>query len=259
MHNPEVSSRSTISRSLPLRIYQEQENQCSRWSMSDTSSDDGAEAGLPSSFWHPDLPAAPRRPPLRPALNRPNIPPALKNTFHQATEDPDLDYYFDDALHSSDMSSPPQTSSSSSSAGPCVTASATSSPAYHSNFASVDPSFNQWLAAGPEQYMTTRRRALAKSSPMPRARSTDQELACCRQSPNDEERVGWKTADERLHARTESVYQDGDDHVEGLPIPIPTSSSLSLCSSSGWSCVARRTAKNPPRQGDHQYHHAMRS
>ncbi|ERF72028.1 hypothetical protein EPUS_08422 [Endocarpon pusillum Z07020] len=242
MFQSPTASNPLISAPLLLRTYQDQEGECSRWSMSAASEDSDDESARPS-FWPAMLPTIPPRSPLRSRLNRPNIPPALTPRFNTATAEPDLGYYFDPGLPT------PTTATTTTSSPPsvrCLTtepsASPASAPACHTTYASADPSFPQWLAAtiGQQRHLHSRRLAAATSSA---TRFTERDHLA---SPVPPEVHAYKTSHQskaQRHARSESSY-DYTDYLEQTSSPaLPPPSSLSLCNSSGWSCIARRTSR----------------
>ncbi len=241
MFKSATAPKPVISRPLPLRSYQDQDNQSSRWSMSDTS-EYPEETSPRESFWPARLPTIPPRSPLRSQLNRANAPPALTRNCHLPRQDPDLDYYFDVAIHTPMTAT--TTSSTSSSSVRIMTPSQApaSAPACHTTFASADPSFNRWLAAtvGHQRYITSRRLTSAASQA---TRSTERDLPPPPTPPKGNFADGPIQAN-GLHARSDSAY-DYTDHLQPTRTEIPPPSSLSLCNSSGWSCVARRTARIP--------------
>ena len=244
MFKSTASSKPLISRPLPLRTYQDQEGECSRWSMSVASEDSDDENPRPS-FWPARLQSIPPRSPLRSRLNRPNIPPALTPNFNTTKAEPDLGYYFDEGFHTPTTAT---TTTSSSSSVRCLTttgpsASPASAPACHTTFASADPSFNQWLAAtiGHQRHLNSRRVASATSSA---TRFTERDHPAPPVPPKDHAYQAPHQSKAPRHARSESSY-DYTDYLEQTSSPAPPPSSLSLCNSSGWSCVARRTARTP--------------
>lgn len=221
-----------ISRPLPFRSYQDHEHLSSRWSMSATTEDsDETSPPLPSTTAHP--------PPLPPALHRPNVPPALRPNHHPARGDPHLNNYFDEPPHSAMSSS---TSTSSSPIFRCVTPSAATAPAYHNAFSSADSGFNEWLAAGPDQYTAASRRCGSTTSSVARLADGRHPYSPPRRhdDDDDDDAPEEEAADERPHGPPDGA-DDYPDPVHRTSIPIPPPSSLTLCSSSGWSCLARRS------------------
>jgi hypothetical protein len=231
MFKSTANSRPVISRPLPLRSYQDQDLESSRWSMSQAS--DYPEEDHTRSFWPTRLPIPPRSP-LRSRFNRPNAPPALTRNFHSSKEDADLGYYFDESLHIPTTA----TTTSSFSSSHCPTPSAASAPACHTTFASADPNFNQWLAATVRHQRDITARELASAT-----RMTERELPPP-PPPKDVDFYGPNQANGQHHARSDSAY-DYTNYLQDTASPLPPPSSLSLCNSSGWSCVARRTARSP--------------
>ncbi len=237
------SPKPLISRPLPLRTYHEHHRECSRWSMSDTSEDPEDENPRPT-FWPARLPTIPPRSPLRSRLNRPHIPPALRPNFNTAKSEPDLGYYFDEGLQTPTTATTTTSCSSSVrylTAGPSP--SPASAPACHTTFASADPSFNQWLAAtiGHQRHIASRRLASATSSA---TRFTERDHLAPPVPPKDHAYDASHRSQAQRSARSESSY-DYPDYLEQTSNLVPPPSSLSLCNSSGWSCVARRTARTP--------------
>lgn len=211
--------------------------------MSETSEDSGDENSRPM-FWPARLPTIPPRSPLRSRLNRPNIPPALTPNFNSAKTEPDLGCYFDQALPTPTTAN---TTNSSSSSVRCLTAgpspSPASAPACHTTFANADPSFNQWLAAtiGHQRHIASRRLASATSCA---TRFTERDYLVPPVPAKDHAYESLHPSRAQRHARSESSY-DYTDYLEQTSVSVPPPSSLSLCNSSGWSCVARRTARTP--------------
>lgn len=236
MFRSTANSRPVISRPLPLRSYQDLDHDSSRWSMSQES--DYPEEDHARSFWPTRLPIIPPQSPLRTRFNRPNAPPALMRTFHTGKEDADLGYYFDESLHT------PTTATTTSSFSPahCPTPVAASAPACHTTFASADPSFNQWLAATirRQRHITARELASTTSST---TRLTERELPSPPPPPKDVDFYDPHQAGEQ-RGRSDGAY-DYTHYLQHTASPLPPPSSLSLCNSSGWSCVARRTARSP--------------
>ncbi len=235
-----TSPKPPISRPLPLRTYQDREVECSRWSMSEASDDSEDEKPTPI-FWPARLPTPPPRSPLRSGLNRPNIPPALTRNFSTAKAEPDLGFYSDPRLQ---LHTPATTTTSPSSSPQCLTPAIppllpASAPACHTTFASADPSFNQWLVAtiGHQRHIVSRRHASA-------ARFTERDHLAPPVPAKDHAHEASLPPRAPRHARSESTY-DYTDYLEQTSSSSPPLSSLSLCNSSGWSCVARRTARTP--------------
>lgn len=211
--------------------------------MSETSENPGDSNPRPS-FWPARLPAIPARSPLRSRLNRPNAPPPLTRNFHATRQDVDLEYYFDESIHSPMTATTTSSSSSSSSSLHSLTFPA-SAPPCHSTFASADPSFNRWLVAtiGHQRYLTSRRLATT-TTPHAAMRSTEPDLPSPPVPPKDHNNTLSLQGGTHLHARSNSL-EDYTDYLEQTSSPPLPPSSLSLCNSSGWSCVARRTARSP--------------
>jgi hypothetical protein len=232
MFRSTANSRPVISRPLPLRSYQDLDHDSSRWSMSQDS--EYPEEDHARSFWATRLPIIPPRSPLRTRFTRPNAPPALLRTFNAGKEDADLGYYFDESLHTPTTAA--TTSSVSSAHYP--TPSAASAPACHTTFASADPNFNQWLAATVRRQRHITARELTSTT-----RLTERELPPPPTPPKDADFHDPHQASGR-HGRSDDAY-DYTHYLQHTSSPLPPPSSLSLCNSSGWSCVARRTARNP--------------
>jgi hypothetical protein len=204
--------------------------------MSETSEYPEDENPRPS-FWPARLPTIPPRSSLRSRINRPNAPPALTRNFSTPRRDADLEYYFDETIHTPTTA----TTISSSSSLRCLTPSTTpaSAPSCHTTFASADPSFHKWLAAtvGHQRYINSRRFAAATMS------STEGDLPSP-PVPAKDYTDGAGQGREQAHARSDSTF-DYTDYLHQTATLAPPPSSLSLCNSSGWSCVARRTARSP--------------
>ncbi|KAF7510649.1 hypothetical protein GJ744_006261 [Endocarpon pusillum] len=198
----------------------------------------------PPSFWPARLATIPPRSPLRSRLNRANIPPALTPSFHTAKAEPDVGCDFDHGLHTPTTAT---TTTWTSSSVRCLTtgpsASPASAPACHTTFASTDPSFPQWLAAtiGQQRQLHSRRLAAAASSA---TRFTGRDHLASPLPAKGHAYPASHQSPAQRHARSESSY-DYRDYLEQTSSPAPPPSSLSLCNSSGWSCVARRASRTP--------------
>lgn len=210
--------------------------------MSAASEDSDDEDARPG-FKRARLPTIPPRSPLRSHLNRPNIPPALTPNLNTAKAEPDLGcYYFDEGLPTPTTAT---TTTSSSSSVRCLTtgpsASPASAPACHTTFASADARFHQWLATtvAQQRHLQSRRIASATSSA---TRFPERDDLASSVPPKDHAYKASHQFKAQRHARSESSY-DYTDYLEQTSCPAPPASSLSLCNSSGWSCVARRTAR----------------
>lgn len=239
MPYPMFKSSSTpkpaISRPLPLRSYQDQDHESSRWSKSHTSEYPSENYPRPN-FWPARLPTIPPRSPLRSRIDRPNVPPALTRNFHAPRHDADLNYYFDELIHT------PTSSSSSSSSFRSFTPSPSSASPTHTTFASADPSFNKWLAMtiGHQRYITGQRLVSATTSDT--TRSTVPDFPSPPVSRKDGNVDGLDQVRAYPHTRSGSDHGYAD-YPQLTTSLMPPPSSLSLCNSSGWSCIARRAAR----------------
>lgn len=233
LFRPGPTQKPVISRPLPLRTYQDQEQDTSRWSMSDTS-EDPEDAHSGSNFWPTLMPTIPPKSPLRTRFARPNAPPALTRNFHlPKQESTGPDQYFGEAMHSSIPAITTTTiTTTSHSSGRSLTDPPASAPPCKTTFSSADLSFSKWLAATVGHQHRLAQRETSTS------RLTDRELPPPPPPPKD------RPSDEASmtpQSRCDSVY-DYTDYLQSPSSQLtPPPSPLSLCNSSGWSCVARRT------------------
>lgn len=254
MFKSNAHPKPVISRPLPLRSYQDHESQSSRWSMSETSEHSNESYPLPS-HWPTLIPSLPPKSPLRTRLNRPHAPPALmRSNFHAARQqNADLGYYFGEAMQPPMTAATTISSSSSSNSVRSLTPSPASAPPSHTTFAATDPSFNRWLVATvrhQHHINSSRQLASAAAAAAATTRSAERDLPPPPTPPKNDQDSDYDDDDydanreASSHARSASIY-DYTNYLQQNSSSIPPPSSLSLCNSSGWSSVARRTARSP--------------